>query len=208
MSGSYLPWSEFFLTTNLKRFKWLFWILILLTFLVMGCSDSKYEVKKNQAKLEKEMTERQISQFASKYNALLDWGNALLDLDNDFRYFYTTDLQKAVMETSGKPLVLRLYVNDIYMEDGKFIVQFFHDNYLDTEIYYNLECNEELVNKIKGLQKNRSKWGRGEVLFAIIAQLKNVQKIKFVIEPSGEEVSVETGDLYSISGQCIDLIKI
>ena len=77
---------------------------------------------------------------------------------------------------------------------------------MDTEIYYNLECNEELVNKIKGLQKNRSEWG--EVLFAIIAKLKNVHKIKFVIEPSGEEVSVETGDLYSISGQCIDLIKI
>ena len=78
-----------------------------------------------------------------------------------------------------------------------------------ADIYYDLECNDVFAKKIIPPKKS---YGRGPKVL-VIATLKNTFKPKFGVTayPDGNEyaeIEIGTGDVYKISGQCIDLMPL
>jgi hypothetical protein len=193
---------------------WLFMFLLLLALIVVGCDASNEEVVSNQEKQDKE--NKIVSEFAAKHGAIFDWNKKLLDEQNSpLGNFYTADLQKAVMDTKEKPVVLILGVEDIYKDKDKIFVQFgppFLDRASPEGTYYDFECAEILVNKIKNIKNSKSSLFGPK--FLVIATLKSVYKLKYGVtaHPAGynEEAELEVGvaDSYAISGQCVDLMPL
>ena len=170
----------------------------------------------NKIKIEKAENEL-IDKLVSKYGAQRDWHKVLRDKDSGYfnRGYFTIDLQKTVEGTDKKPVALKLIVEDIYKEKDKVMVRFRQEKEgfsRKSTLQYELECNEELVGKIKSVadEMNRRKFLRNK-FFIVIASLNDVNMHK--LEISSDEMS---GDIYAsdlelphyISGKCIDLEQI
>lgn len=193
-------------------------LFIFWTYNIYQKKSIKQKARIDKIKIEK-AEKALVDKLVSKYGAQTDWHKIPKGEDSNLHdsfargNFFTYDLQKAVENTNKKPIAIRLRVEDIYKEKDKVIVRFTHEKiYGAPEFSYELECNEELVAKIK---KAKNKMSRRDFLrkklFLVIASLESVNNYK--LEISSDEMS---GDIYAsdielphyISGKCIDLEQI
>jgi hypothetical protein len=204
---------KFFINTKSEKRSWQFKFLMLLALIVLGCNASNDETTNNQEK-ERAKENKIIKEFAAKHGAILDWDKELFSEQGRYlSHFFTADLQKLVTNTKGKSVALKLMVEDIHKDKDRFFVIFKPSErvYYSTEMYFEFECNDVLINKIKSNQKERGLFSGPE--FLVIATLKNVYKPKFSITAERGDfenayLAFGTSDVYKISGQCVGLMSL
>jgi hypothetical protein len=153
-----------------------------------------------------------ISAFSSKYNAIVDWNKGLLRSEiripyEDYKDFFTIELQEALLNTQDRPVVLIGEIKDITLQGGKAVIRV-SANSSHPDIYYDLVYRGEVLKKITSLQNASGK--RYDTKFAIVAQINSVKKVRFSAnaEFGGEGVYVSDGDIYLAAGEFIDSMEL
>ena len=174
-------------------------------------AEDKKEHKVNQAKIAKIKQENKeaINKLALKHDAIIDWDKKLLDENSEvFQWYkdvFTIEIQKALMHTQGKPVVLIGRIQDIFLSGKKTIVRI-ESNAWPPSIYYELVCNEGLISRILKIQNSRYPSSKGDL--AIIANITEVKNIRYGAKVSDESVYIGSDTVLSAHGDGIDLIEL
>jgi len=174
-------------------------------------AEDKKEHKTNQAQTAKIKQENKeaINNLALKHDAIVDWDKKLLGENSEVSQWYkdvfTIEIQKALMHTQGKPVVLIGRIIDIFLSGKKTIVRI-ESNSWPPSIYYELVCNDELISRILKIQNSRYPSSKGEL--AIIANITEVKNIRYGAKVSHESVYIESDTVLSAHGDGVDLIEL
>jgi len=153
-----------------------------------GVSESKEEKSslatvKTQNVTSKLQIRQNIKDLALKHNAVIDWKKSLGEKGSYGLYHtYTIEVEDALIRTDDRPILFFGSVNDIVRKDDSFIVYFsnwFNDLlglYSSANIRLVLESTDLQVDEI--LKKPTDKFSFSNN-FAIIAQITEVEKIRF-----------------------------
>lgn len=206
----------------------LFATLIGLVSLIIGCSENpqKEEGQKVAVKLQKEEENSINLELVEKYNAVRDWDLVLTQsrkkttksYKESYGEFYTVTLQKALLETNGKPVLLNVVLDDIYIKNKKYFAEFSEfgeSGYFATKITYFLECDEKLAQILLKVPKP-SLYSFTETKVAVVAKIEDVKKGGYTYyrkyQDIGDDDSLpsthivaEFGDSYFVRGECVDV---
>ncbi len=178
--------------------------VVLATFSCRQRSEGPAE-RKAQARAE---VQARIAELSAKYNADTEWQKPFDKPDRLF--FYTVELQRALIRKDGRPLVFVALVDDVFLHtDGRYVLQAHLTVGLDREIHLDLRCG---VQELRGLLDRTP-----EILeeFAIVARVREVRKplLQAVAQAGDEmantpEVALEPSRVLLASGDCLDAVKL
>ena len=154
----------------------------------------KQEVKQEERKKKEIETKRKILEFATKYNANAEWRKKAgigSPAEIYFKTLYSVQLQDAMIDLSGHPILFTASIEDVLRKEGKTYVVFV-DGLISPLIRYLLECDSSSASKLA--RQPVKKFLNDQ--FAVIARIKGVKKVAFTVkaEPHNEdEADVEIG---------------
>jgi len=136
-----------------------------------------------------------VRELAGKYQALTGWEEHLT---------YTLQAQDRLI--TGKPILVRGYVDDVFHRNGKTYVRF--SSLVD--FIFVLECSRSIVDVILTQQ---SDGGGFFDEYAVVANIQEVSKPVIALRASalseGEaEIDIDTSGLFVARGTCIDIAYI
>jgi hypothetical protein len=146
-----------------------------------------------------------IAELSAKYNADGQWQKPFDKPDKLF--FYTVELQRALIRKDGRPLIFVATVDDVVVEaDGRYVLQARLIVGLDREIHLQLRCGAHEL----GALLDRTP----EILeqFAVVAHIQEVRKplLQAVAQTGDErstpEIVVEPSQVLLASGECLDAV--
>lgn len=159
------------------------------------------EAQKNSKPKEVSKTEIFTKEFAAKYAATTNWEENLN---------YTRQAQERLV--TGKPVLFKGQVDDIFNRDGKTFIRFSATFPSSVDYVLELECNQQIVDKY--LQQH----GSQDSLplfndYLVVATIQNVSKPVFALKGSvlsGEdvEINIRESDLFTAKGTCLDIAGI
>ncbi|MFQ5904226.1 MAG: hypothetical protein ACE5JO_11095, partial [Candidatus Binatia bacterium] len=145
-----------------------------------------------------------ISEMAAKYHAVTDWDKEFKSREFYVAPVYTLEVQNALLETDGRPILFHAPLADIEKAGNRYIVRFGGLSYPD--IYFELECSP---GQVRELLENQDDLSRRN--YAVVAQIKRVFRPNLVVRAyprKGEEtgIEIESSDIYMAEGTCVDLL--
>lgn len=141
-----------------------------------------------------------IKKLTDTYQATTDW-------EKDYKF--TIQLQENLV--SGKPLLFNeAYLEDIFRNNDKDIVRFSIPYSYENSYILELECNQEIIDKILKDQADQDFYPYGG--YAVVATIQEVSR-QSPIEMSGSvylneddlSIDVESSDTFTLKGNCIDI---
>ena len=196
-----------------------YWLLapIIIALILAGCdSDNSENDSKEAARVKKEREiKKKIQELCSKHNAVTDWIQRI-EKKRFGEHTYTMEVQYALVGTESRPVLFTYAVYDIVKESDKYLVYFSFDSsfsswmradldfYLDCNVHFVLDCT---VDQVKQVMDNR------DGCYAVIAQISEVEKVRFKLKAYGEGyedvmVDLDTTDVFLSKGKCLDLLFI
>jgi len=188
--------------------KKIIWFLIIVALVAGGYyllfvnkqADKKEETKQEEISKSDLITK----ELADKYQAITDWEENLT---------YTIQVQERLI--TGKPILFRGYVDDVFNRDGKTFIRFSSSFFSFSSVDYvlELECNKEILDKIFSEQQNKNDFLMFFDEYAVIANIQEVSKPVFAIKGSAlsedeVEIDIESSDLFTAKGICLDVVYI
>jgi len=189
------------------RLKWIVAVVILcaIAFLLMrmGSAGDKAPRRVRDAR-------GKIRDMVAAFNALENWNRSFDEqgykLDEGHRPIYTDDVQRALIETNKRPVLVTGRVIDVQERISGYAITLRYDGY--PNLVFVLTTDEE-----QGQLVLRQDTDEGD-LFAVVAEIKKVHRPRFEAGSStwGKEqkldaagIVVEPGDFYVLEGKCLDL---
>jgi hypothetical protein len=172
---------------------------------------SQREAEKNNEQKQAEVAKQNevrsiIVEFGRKHNAVTNWPERL---DTRKSLDFTADVEEALVDPSGRPVLFVGYVDDIVRRDGKYFARFqawSTENMPD--IYWSIETTGQNLAIIKS-RETGPPVERGE--WAIVARINSVTSFREVTgeltDPPDEGINLDFGDrTFVAKGQCVDLL--
>jgi hypothetical protein len=134
--------------------------------------------------------------FANKYQALISW-------EEDFTY--SIQLQKIL--STGKPIALRGYIEDVFSQGTKNFIRFQTSYLSESKNKYNivLECNSKIIDKIVDPDSREN--FNDAIVIANIKEISIPSALLHGYEDGGEiETELDTSNLFIGKGSCVDLL--
>jgi hypothetical protein len=173
----------------------LLWVSIVALVACNSCgrADKTREVRELQAQAAEREWQSNVTAFAKKYNAIIDWKSALPK-----RGPFTADVSKVLIGSNKPPILLSVDLEDVSEKDGGYMARFSEDYSFSTNdglrLLLKLKCSQAQADRLMGSRKFH---------FAVIAQ---------IYEISGETYADEIGDTvmvkaFGAKGTCLDFIQ-
>ena len=127
--------------------------------------------------------------------------------------FYTVTPQKALLETNGKPILLNVRIEDIYIKNQKYFAKFSSVDYfsnLNPGLFYDFECDKKLVQiLLENPKPTFTLSGFKQTRVAVVAKIEDVQRMDFTLSGNKETdqlVKIDASTFpYLIKEKCLDL---
>jgi len=157
-------------------------------------------------------TQQKILTLAKRYNAVTDWQERFdedgIKIAKGHRAVYTTDIEKALIQSDSRPVLIVGYVFDITkIGDNKYLgIKAF----AYPDLNFLLKCQSQQTKLVLNQPTDGGKF------FAVVANVISVSRPAFetdaLIEETGDEshsdIIVEPGDQYIIQGTCLDILYV
>jgi hypothetical protein len=135
-----------------------------------------------------------VRELAAKHGAITGWEENLT---------YTIQAQDRLV--TGKPILFRGFVDDIFRRNDKVFVRFWSSLYV-----FELECSRSIVDVILTQQADG---GRFFDEYAVVANIEEVSKPVIALRASAlseheAEIDIDTSGLFMAGGTCIDIAYI
>jgi hypothetical protein len=169
--------------------------MLFLSLSLVSCAQPNQE----QAQVSKGDTT--AKELADKYQATTGWEE---NLD------YTLQAQERLI--TGKPILFRCIVDDVFKRDGKTFIRFASSYLSEVDYVLELECSQQVIDKFFSQESdNRPYDWFGE--YAVVANIQEVSRPVSVLKGhvySGEEVEIDIGtsSLFTAKGTCLDIVYI
>lgn len=194
----------------MKRLAWL--VLILVVELAGGC-DWNAPAKQVKIKAEKERRwQSGAIDLAKKHNAISDW-EAQIPKRGWFAGAFSIDVSKALIQSSGRPVLLVMDLKDVAEGEGSYIARFSGYGLTNRffELSLELKCTREQANQLLGTGTI------GRQRCAVIARITEVSRPRFEVSGTvdgGDEYGTVTGveldyspATFHAKGECLDLLR-
>lgn len=162
---------------------------------------------KNQTKKEGEATKQEeiskgdliIKELADKYQARTNWEENLT---------YTLQAQERLI--TGKPVLFRGYIDDIFNRNGKTFIRLSSSFFSSADYVFELECSEQILDEILSKPQDGENYFKLFDEYAVVADIREVTKPVFALKGSAlsedeVEINIESSELFIASGTCIDI---
>lgn len=157
--------------------------------------------EENQSTKQEEVSKSDVitKELGDKYQATTDWDKNLI---------YTLHAQERLI--TGKPNLFRGYVDDVFRRDGKIFVQFSSSFFNSVDYVLELECSQQIVDKIFAQKTDDKTSLKFFDEYAIVANIQEVAKPVFALKGSAlsedeVEIDVESSELFTAKGTCVDI---
>lgn len=157
--------------------------------------------EENQSTKQEEVSKSDVitKELGGKYQATTDWDKNLI---------YTLHAQERLI--TGKPNLFRGYVDDVFRRDGKIFVQFSSSFFSSVDYVLELECSQQIVDKIFAQKTDDKTSLKFFDEYAIVANIQEVSKPVFALKGSTlsedeVEIDVESSELFTAKGNCVDI---
>jgi hypothetical protein len=156
-------------------------VLAVLTLGILGCQDS--------ASSSPPANDAIVIELAAKYQAITGWEENLA---------YTLQAQERLI--TGKPILFRGYVDDVFRRDGKLFVRLW-----SVDFIFELECSRAIVDVILTQQSYAE--------IAVVALIQEVSKPVIALRAAAisedeVEIHIDSSGLFAARGTCIDIAYI
>jgi hypothetical protein len=190
-------------------------VMAMFTGFIANCETKDIEKKKVESEHNLQM-ERQTKELTTRYNAVIDWKGAFKE--DSIAGFYSIQVQEALLNTNGRPVLLLGTVDDVLKRDNQYIVRIFTWLNLLTGIYFELLSTEDQVKRLLKIPTEKIKYGiathspfMDEV--AIVATIENIRKPVFEVgtNPLGEgeaEITIQSSDIFIGTGKLLDFLYV
>ena len=158
-------------------------IITITTFLILiSCGNNETESSKKDEKIEK-----QLQEYALKYDAMINWQDSLRDSYN----IYTYEVQKFFSENK-RAILIEAELEDVINIDGKYYLEI-KDSFsrFNCELVYSLSCDIQIVEKILA---DSSSFYYTPVIIA---------KIESVNKKTSFDFEIDSYDEYDASGSIV-----
>ena len=186
--------------------KKIIWFLIIVALVAGGYyllfvnkqADKKEETKQEEISKSDLITK----ELADKYQAITDWEENLT---------YTIQVQERLI--TGKPILFRGYVDDIFRRDGKTFIRFSSSFLSPVDYVLELECDQEVVDKLLAQKSEEKIFLKFFDEYAVVANIQEITKPVFALEGSAlsedeVEINIEPSNLFTGKGICVDIAYI
>ena len=187
----------------MKRFLLVFCILFL-SLSLLSCAKSYTQPNLKQEQVSKGDTI--AKELADKYQARTGW-------EEDLEY----TLQAQERWITGKPLLFRGYVNDIFKRDEKTYIRFQSffrsSSFFSSEYVLELECSRQVIDKLLSQESTDGAYLRRFEEYAVVATIQEVSRPVFALKGHAYsadevEIDIETSSLFIAKGTCVDIVYI
>ena len=147
------------------------------------------EAKEQKAKAEKQLQlKKSIDDMVAKHNAVTDW---IIGSSS-----YTIHVQDMLVRKDDRPVLIFSPVQDVVRDLEKHAIYFGFDK---LSISKRLMIEATLLDPFEDLY-----------LYAVIARITEVEKVKFELRSHSEEVDVEltSSNIFRAKGICLDLLPV
>ena len=170
-------------------------VLLILSITLISCENKKERIYREK----RERFEEDCEKLITKYKPLI-----VEEEIRDKDLIFTVELEKQIMSNNGNSIYVEVELNDVICNDSSYIVKFNSYLWIRPEIYFTLDCERKLGDKI--LAANLKIWDD----IAIIASISSVQKIRFDFECIYEDeygyIEVLPSDIFLAKGKLIDFV--
>ena len=181
--------------------------IIIIVVAVLYFSGKSTTKKENKINADAQFKKEQVLERESIINDIVKGNNALKDWSKNT--YSTIQLQEKIID---KPVLYIGTINDIFLKEDKTYIKLDSSYPEDISYTLELECNKQLVDKIRtrSVEKDFTN-GIGDD-YAVVAQVKNITKasVKLTAELDDEYKYVDFdssgSELYMGDGKCIDLV--
>lgn len=186
--------------------------VVIIGFVARNSNEKQDKAKEQKIKQEKRAEIANIVfAMADKYNAVTDWKDNFKGRFSFLKPTYTIEIQNAIINTDGKPILFFSGLNDIVQKNEKYYLYFddLFGGFDGPEIHFVLEYAQDQVDKVMSQSPSLLK------NYAVIAQITHVKKITFLLKAEAdsldsEDISVTITDrpsnVFIANGNCIDLV--
>jgi hypothetical protein len=141
-------------------------------------------------------------ELADKYQATTGWEENLN---------YTLQAQERLM--TGKPILFRCTVDDVFKRDGKTFIRFVSSYLSDVDYVLELECSQQVIDKFFSQESDSTPYSKWFDEYAVVATIQEVSRPVSVLKGhvySEEEVEIDIGtsSLFIAKGTCVDIVYI
>ena len=189
-----------------QRLSCLIVCILSLSVFCVSCKPKPNEQAKADADLAADKED--VAGLAKRHDVFLGWHTNLQRRGASAPFTY--DVTKALMPTSGSPVLLLMNLDDVRESEG-LLHATFSSHYMSSgffQLVLKLECGGGQGAAL--LADDRSSCERS---YAIVAKLSAVSRPAFTLEGtmSGEDASIEVrseSDVFVAKGRCMDLVKL
>jgi hypothetical protein len=181
----------------MKRFLLVFCVLSL-SLSILSCAQPNPE--REQVSKADSVTK----ELADKYQATTGWEENLN---------YTLQAQERLM--TGKPILFRCVVDDVFKRDGKTFIRFVSPLFSKVDYVLELECSQQIIDKFFSQEQepDSKTYLKGVDEYAVVATIQEVSRPVSVLKGhvySEEEVEIDIGtsSLFTAKGTCLDIVYI
>ena len=165
--------------------------------------------RKQREKTEAIQTKKKISTLAERYNAVTNWQDKFdengIKIGKGHRNVYTTDIESALIQNNGRPVLIVGYVFDVTKIDDRYYLGIMAFEYPDLS--FMLRCQSKHAELVLTQPTDDG------TSFAVVANVVSVSRPAFeadaLIEGTDDDiytqVIVEPGDQYILQGTCLDI---
>lgn len=172
-------------------------LLLLSPLLILGCDglfDGSSEVITEEELLE------EFAEFASRYDAVTDWGVVFEDPDAILEEVYTFEIEDALVRTDSRPVLILATLEDVTKENDTYFLHFstlwstgpFSYSFQIPELRLVLEGEKNLIDKVTSGPRTFIDE------YAIIATISSVSNPTLFTN--------ETSEFLVVRGHCVDLM--
>jgi hypothetical protein len=186
----------------MKKFLLVFCMLSL-SLSLLSCAKSYTEPNSTQEQVSK--GDILAKELADKYQATTGWDK---NLD------YTLQAQERLI--TGKPILFRGTVDDVFKRDGKTFIRFASSFWSQADYVLELECSQQVIDKLFSQESDGTAYLKKLDEYAIVANIQEVSKPVVALEPIGTgagddesvDIAIEPSDLFIAKGTCVDIVHI
>jgi hypothetical protein len=174
--------------------------MLFLSLSLLSCAKPDTQPTPQQEQVSKSDT--LAKELADKYQATTGWDE---NLD------YTLQAQERLV--TGKPILFRGTVDDVFKRDGKTFIRFASSYYSQVDYVLELECSQQVIDKLFSKESDGSAYLKRFDEYAIVATIQEVSRPVFALKGyaySVEEVEIdiEASSLFIAKGTCVDIVYI
>jgi len=186
----------------MKRFLLVFCILFL-SLSLLSCAKSYTQPNPQQVS----KGDTIAKELADKYQATTVWEE---NLD------YTLQVQERLI--TGKPILFRCIVDDVFKHDGKTFIRFASLYLSDVDYVLELECSQQVIDKVFSQEPDSRTYLKRFEEYAVVANIQEVSRPVFALKSwviAGDvendeyvDINIEPSSLFIAKGTCVDIVYI